>query len=370
MTRIAIFSNMYPSKAHPTFGIFVKNQVELLRSADVNVDVIAIDEPGKGKGKTLRKYMAWFFRSFFYMVKNRKKLSLTHAHYAFPTGLLSLIGKKFFSIPYVVTVHGGDIDKMAAKSARIAKMTKKVLIEAATVIVVGEKLKEDVTGRFGVPENRVQVMSMGVNTSLFKPMTKVEARRNLKLVEDKEVILFVGNVIKAKGLLELAEAFQVVKGTWPNSSLYVIGSLRDHSFVNELQSFIQQAGIKDINFMNQQSQLELSQWMAAADVLALPSHHEGFGLVALEAMAAGAKVVGTNVGGLSYLLDGGAGILVPPKDPKSLAGGLKNALTPNCTLIDETVVRDRVSNHSFDNVLQNLLTIYRSAGKGQVSHNE
>ena len=65
---------------------------------------------------TLMKYMSWFFRSFFYMAKNRKKLSLTHAHYAFPTGFISLIGKKMFRLPYIVTVHGGDLDKMAAKS--------------------------------------------------------------------------------------------------------------------------------------------------------------------------------------------------------------------------------------------------------------
>ena len=53
--------------------------------------------------------------------------------------------------------------------------------------------------------------------------------------------------------------------------------------------------------------------MSAADTLALPSHHEGFGLVALEAMAAGTKVVGTDVGGLSYLLKDGAGILLNRK---------------------------------------------------------
>jgi len=361
MMKIAVFSNMYPSKAHPTFGIFVKNQVDLLRSADIDVDVIAIDEPGKGKGRTLKKYMSWFFRSFFYMVKNRKKLTLTHAHYAFPTGFLSLIGKKLMGIPYIVTVHGGDIDKMAAKSAKIAKLTEKILKEAKTVIVVGEKLKKDVTGRFGVPKERVQVMSMGVDTSLFKALEKDEARTILNLDQNKKVILFVGNVIKAKGVLELVEAFQVVKETHPMSALYIIGSLRDEYFLEELQSLIQsKSGSDDIHFMNQQSQIALSNWMAAADVLALPSHHEGFGLVALEAMAAGTKVVGTDVGGLSYLLGGGAGILVEPQNPMSLAEGLNDALAADCAAIDELVVRARVTTHSFDTVLQNLLKIYRS----------
>ena len=141
MMRIAVFSNMYPSKEHPTFGIFVKNQVELLRTANVDVDVIAIDNPRKGKRTTIKKYATWFFRSFVYLMKNRKKVTLTHAHYAFPTGLLSLMGKKLFGIPYVVTVHGGDIDKMAAKSTRIANLTQSILTQAETVIVT-EKLNK------------------------------------------------------------------------------------------------------------------------------------------------------------------------------------------------------------------------------------
>ena len=94
MKKIIVLSNMYPSDKHPTFGIFVKNQVEMLRKAEVEVVVIAIDEPGKGKVKTIMKYLSWFLRSFVYILRNRKEITLTHAHYVFPTGLISLIGKK------------------------------------------------------------------------------------------------------------------------------------------------------------------------------------------------------------------------------------------------------------------------------------
>jgi len=370
MRKIVVFSNMYPSLQHPTYGLFVKNQVGLLQSAGLDVDVVAIQNPGKGKIQALKKYMTWFFRSFLYMMKNRKKLSLTHAHYAFPTGIISLIGKKIFGIPYVVTVHGGDIDKMAARSQRIADMTKNILRQAESVIVVGDKLREDVINNFDVPETNVHVMSMGVDTSIFNYVAKVEAREKLSLPIEEKMLIFVGNVIQAKGLLELVEAFDSLKMSFPDSSLYVIGSQKDGQFVEELRSFIREKDVEDIHFKEPLGQADLALWMSAADALVLPSYHEGFGLVALEAMSAGTKVVATDVGGLSYLLKDQAGILVEPKNPDSLAKGLWSALDENSNVIDETVVQAKIAQHSYETILEDLLSIYRSAEKGQVDHSE
>jgi teichuronic acid biosynthesis glycosyltransferase TuaC len=363
MERLLIFSNMYPSKEHPTFGIFVKNQVELLRSNGQDVKVISIENPEKGKITTLKKYMSWFFRSFFYMAKNRKHISLTHSHYAFPTGFISLVGKKMMGIPYVVTVHGGDIDKMASIHPLIQKTTGRILNLASSVIVVGEKLKEDVIERFDVPEDRIQVMSMGVNTAIFKPAPKEEVRQELEIDTNKKVILFVGNVIKAKGLLELASAFHEVKQRIDSSVLYIIGSKKDQAFVSTLKEFIDSSDISGIHFIDPLPQKEMAKWMAAADVLALPSHHEGFGLVALEAMATGTDVVGTNVGGLSYLLNDDAGLLVKPKDVESLTQGLLEVLENSSPVIDYSVVRQKVDEHSYETILQRLLGIYEDVIK-------
>lgn len=363
MRKVVVFSNMYPSPQHPTFGLFVKNQVELLQSAGLSVEVVAIQDPGKGKLKALTKYMTWCARSLAYMLKHRKNLSLTHAHYAFPTGLLSLMGKRLFSIPYVVTVHGGDIDKMAAKSQRIADMTKRILQQASAVIVVGDQLREDVTSRFGVANANVHVMSMGVDTSIFKYMPQEEARNRLNLPKEEKILLFVGNIIRAKGLLELVESFDSLKMSLPNSSLYMIGSQKDGHFAEELRSFIRDKDVEDIHFKEPFGQAELALWMSAADALVLPSHHEGFGLVALEAMSSGTKVVGTDVGGLSYLLKDGAGVLVEPENPDSLAQGLWDILNEDSDIIDDEIVHERIAMHSYEAILESLLSIYQAIEK-------
>ena len=365
MRRVAVFSNMYPSEKHPTFGIFVKNQVELLRSKGLEVDVIVIDEPGKGKVATLKKYMTWFLRSIGYLLRNKKQVSLTHAHYAFPTGVLSLMGKKLFGIPYVVTVHGGDIDKMAAKSERIAKSTRNILQKADAVIVVGERLKRDVIDRFGVKEENVHVMSMGVNTDVFKPMPKEEARKELTIPSGEKLLLFVGNMIEAKGVLDLVDAFKKVQHAHPEAALHLIGSSKDVGFMEKLAKRLLSNDVR-ISHQEPLQQKEVAKWIAAADVFVLPSHHEGFGLVALEAMAVGTTVVGTDVGGLSFLLGNEAGILVEPKNPDSLAAGLNLALEePSDTR--QKIAEEKVAEHTYDVIAQRLTAIYDDVSKGKNS---
>ena len=363
MHKIAVFSNMYPSEKHPTFGIFVKNQVELLQSKGLEVDVRAIDDPSKGKVNALKKYFFWFVKSIGYMMKNRSHISLTHAHYAFPTGYLSLIGKKIFGLPYIVTVHGGDIDKMAAKNERIAKMTRKILHEASAVIVVGERLKRNVIEQFGVAEERVHTMSMGVDTAVFQPMQKEIVRQELNIPQKDKLILFVGNMIEAKGVLDLVDAFKIVQESYADASLHLIGSGKDERFMQTFAARVQLDNVR-ISHHAPMPQREVAKWIAAADVFVLPSHHEGFGLVALEAMATGTPVVGSNVGGLSFLLNDGAGILIEAKDPISLSNGIVQALNENPQNRQGEMAR-KVSAHTYDVIADRLLTIYETVSKGR-----
>ncbi len=357
MKKILVFSNMYPSNEHPTYGIFVKNQVELLKDSGVIADVKAIDNPKGGKVQSLLKYGKWFAGSLLYLIGNQRNLALTHAHYAFPTGLLSLIGKRLFKIPYIVTVHGGDIDKMAKKNARIAGLTQTILQEASHVITVGERLKQEVVTNFGVLETHVTVMSMGVDRTVFHPFVKEQVRSELNLPQREQVILFIGNLIREKGVLELVQAFEKLQNKLPDVSLHLVGSAKSAAFVDEVKQYIAARQIGRIHFEGTKPQKELAKWLAAADVLALPSYHEGFGLVALEAMATGTPVVASNVGGLPYLLANGAGILVPAREVEGLAAGIQQALTA-----DETSNRERreelVHEHSYEMILEKILRIY------------
>ncbi|WP_248137865.1 glycosyltransferase [Bacillus infantis] len=320
--KILVISNMYPTPEHKTFGIFVANQVNALREAGHTVDVIAIKNPKSGKLNLLKKYLAWFLQATANLLTKGKSYEVVHAHYVFPSGMIARMYKKMWGTPYVVTSHGGDIDKMAKKNARIHQWTKEILQGSEHVIAVGQALHDEIAGTFGVDKQKISILNMGVNRSVFQPLKKEELRRELGIPEGSEPILFVGNIIPEKGVKELLLAFREVLKKRPQSRLYLIGASRNAAFKGELDGIIKEGAAGMAEFLGMMPQADLAKWMSAAELFVLPSHLEGFGLVALEAMSCHTPVVAANVGGLTYLLQDGSGLLVEPANPESLAEGM------------------------------------------------
>ncbi|WP_245830980.1 glycosyltransferase [Sediminibacillus massiliensis] len=324
--RVLILSTMYPGRKNKTFGIFVENQVEALRERGWKTDVAAIRNPRNDKVHLLKKYLIWFLQIAYILMRKGRNYSIIHAHYIFPSGWFGLLFKRLFRAKLIVTSHGGDLDKMAKKGSFFVKRTKLVLDQADHVIAVGEKLKQEIVLKFSIPEEKVTVLNMGVNRHIFHPQPKTEAKEMLGISPDKKVILYVGNIIKAKGLKELVEAYRRLALTRSDLELHMIGAVKEPEFYRDLKKKVQTGNIKNIIFHQAKGQTEIARWMAAAEVFVLPSHMEGFGLVALEAMSCHTPVVGSRTGGLEYLLEDGAGILVEPQNDTSLQQGLEQVL--------------------------------------------
>jgi len=357
--KILVISNMYPSKKNKTFGIFVKNQVKALRDNGLKVDTLVINESRMGKVYVIQKYLKWMMSAMKDLLLKGKDYQLVHAHYVFPSGLLGLMFKRLFGTRLIVTAHGGDIDRMARKNKQIFNLTKKILHESDHVIAVGDKLKADIVKDFEIEEGKVSVLNMGVNRTVFAPVERQLARKQLNLNQDNPILLYVGNIIKAKGLLELINAYKVCKETIPSLELHLIGAKKEPSFYEQLVSIIRDNQLTDITFHEAKGQKEVAVWMNAADAFILPSHMEGFGLVALEAMSCSTPVIGSDIGGLSYLLDGQSGYKVLPKDSTSLANGIKEILIND--ELRTTIIKNGESKaRAYDQevVLQRLLEIY------------
>lgn len=327
--NILVISNMYPSAKHKSYGIFVQSQVNALRKRGVHVDTITIKDPRTNKVAITTKYFIWALRAFANFLTRGRRYHVVHAHYVFPSGLLALFYKKMWRTRMVVTSHGGDLDKMAMKNDLIFAWTKKVLGESDEVIAVGEELKARLITEFHVPKEKITLLNMGVDRSVFKPLNKSIARKKLQLKKHAKILLFTGNIIEQKGVMDLVTAIHLIIHLIDDEKifLYLVGPQKDTHFLKTLKSKIQKYGLQNQVFLpGIKTQAEIRVWMCAADVFVLPSHMEGFGLVALEAMACGLPVVGTNVGGLRYLLADEAGEVIEKKDPKSLAASIMKVL--------------------------------------------
>lgn len=355
MEKILVISTMYPNNKNQTFGIFVKNQVEELRKRGFQVDVAAISDPRTGRRFIVKKYFRWIVQIISILLKKGREYDVIHAHYVFPSGWLALFFKKRFNTRVIVTAHGGDLDKMAKKSAFFFKRTKLVLHEADHVIAVGEELKHDMVSMFGVGNRGITVLNMGVDRNVFLPMNKVNARNAVKIPQTSTMVLFVGNIIKAKGITELASVYNNLKEKHDNLELHLIGAQKELTFVQWLEN-----NYADITIHPPMNQEKIAKWMAAADVFVIPSYMEGFGLVALEAMSCHTPVVGSNVGGLKYLLNEGAGVLVKPKNKKSLSDGIESVLN-NDSLSNELVKNGEEKAQMFDQerLIGQLIKLYQ-----------
>ncbi|WP_246202493.1 glycosyltransferase [Virgibacillus doumboii] len=349
-----VISTMYPNKTNPTFGIFVKNQVEELIKRGFQVDVAAIKDPRMGTLFVVKKYFLWMIHIILILLTKGKKYDIVHAHYVFPSGWLALLFKKRFRTRVIATAHGGDLDKMAKKGPFFFKRTKQILHEADHVIAVGEELKHDMVTMFGVGKKKITVLNMGVNRKIFVPMDRADARNAINISQNSIIILFVGNIIKAKGITELVAAYSGLKENHPNIELHLIGPQKEPAFVQELKS-----KYNDFNIHPPMNQKEVAKWMAAADVFVIPSHIEGFGLVALEAMSCHTSVVGSNVGGLHYLLSDGAGVLIEPKNKKSLSKGIESVIN-NDSLSNELIINGEVKAQRYDQerLIGQLIKLY------------
>jgi phosphatidylinositol alpha-mannosyltransferase len=140
-------------------------------------------------------------------------------------------------------------------------------------------------------------------------------------------ILFVGRLEKRKGLPHLIEAFVHVKREMPDVRLIVVGAYDELDKV-PFRLRVRFLGLTDVHFVGRVTDEELARYYRTADVFCAPSTGmESFGMVLLEAMAAGAPVVASDIEGYREVVDDGAqGVLVRPEDPEALAAALVSLL--------------------------------------------
>jgi len=248
----------------------------------------------------------------------RGRVDVVLGSWAYPDGFAAVIAAQILGVPSVVKLHGSDIN-LIAKLPGPRRLMSWALPRAAHVVAVSRPLAEEAIA-LGVARDRVTVVLNGVDAALFQPRDRAAARRELGLPEAAPLALYVGNLKPEKGVLELARAWPTVARHVADAQLAIVGGgpLRDQvaATVGERARLVGPQPLERVPV-----------WMAACDVLVLPSHVEGTPNVILEALASGRRVVASRVGGVPDLVTSPTlGTLVPPGDVDALADALVLAL--------------------------------------------
>ncbi|MCP8309558.1 MAG: glycosyltransferase family 4 protein, partial [archaeon] len=180
----------------------------------------------------------------------------------------------------------------------------------------------------GVDEAKISYIPPCVDVDVFRPeKSNVKEMRGLS---DNQVILFVGRLVRQKGLEYLIKSLPQIIKTVPKAMLVVVG---DGPFKAELIRLSQELGVtKHVRFLGTYPYDRIQEVYQMADVVVLPSiptkvWSEQFGYVLIEAMACGKAVVGTRIGAIpEIIIDDVNGYLVPPYSSDSLALSISKLL--------------------------------------------
>ncbi len=247
-----------------------------------------------------------------------------HAHCAYPDGVGVALAARFLGIPFVITAHGSDIN-VYSKRRTLWPQIRWALGSARGVIVVSRDLEAKVKKLTGSSiRNLSCIPCAGYDPAIFSPRRRQEARAAIVLSPDARLIVFVGNLVPIKGVDVLIAAWRLLrerKAVGSTDRLLIIGDGTARPALERLS--LAQGDSDTIVFYGALPQSSVSQHIAAADVLCLPSHNEGMPNVVVEALALGIPVVASRVGGIPELLnDGVNGLLVEPGRPDALANRL------------------------------------------------
>jgi glycosyltransferase involved in cell wall biosynthesis len=299
-------------------------------------------------------------------------LDVIHLHTGKRLGAMARHVAMKRKIPYVISLHGGVHDVPAAEAATFAAASRgaiewgqplgwyfgarRVLDDAAAILCVGQKEQEQTQRRY--PNKRVVYLPNGVNAERFAKGDGKAFREEYGVQPDAFMILTVGRIDPQKNQILAVKALSAI-----DAHLVLIGHVTNAEYEARLTAEIAERGLGNrvhvIRGLDTHDP-QLVNAFHAADLFLLPSVHEPFGIVILEAWAAGLPVVASNVGGIpSFVQDGVNGSLFPSNEVDALTGALKAAISdPAARQRLAEAGRKTATEYSWDSVTRRLVAVY------------
>jgi len=290
-------------------------------------------------------------------------IDLCHAHYALPYGLTAYLAKQTCGIPYVLTLHGTDVHRLA--SVRPLKPVMRLCLENAdAVTTVCKYLKARAKAKLGL-RNRIMVIPNFVDTDRFRKLPRSRAlRREFRIPAGTAVVAHISNYAAIKNTLVIPEIARLVVRSHPKAVFLMVGErLGETGYdLEKLKKTVSGFGL-DRHFRFIGRRTDIARILSISEATVLTSLNEGSPLAALESLAMGVPVVSSKVGGIpEFIKHGVNGFLVEGQNVEKYAEFILRLIQDHelRSILGKRAVKTIHRKHSEELVISRYLDLYRS----------
>ncbi|GAA4114344.1 glycosyltransferase family 4 protein [Aquimarina addita] len=279
-----------------------------------------------------------------YKIFKKEKPAIVHSHTP-KAGTVSMIAAKFAGVPNRLhTIAGLPLMEAVGAKRILLDAVEKITYACASMIYPNsEGLKSIILDNNYTSEKKLKVLargsSNGIDTNHFDPTLYSSKdnnalREKLGITQDDMVFVFVGRLVKDKGINELINAFNIIEQEHQQVKMILVGS-----YERELDPVLPQTESeidRNPNIIPVGWQTDVRPFLAISDVLTFPSYREGFPNVVMQAGAMGVYSIVTNINGCNEIVEENInGLIIPPKSDEALKDAILKTIK-NRELIKQT----------------------------------
>lgn len=270
---------------------------------------------------------------------------------------------EFYDVPLVSTIHATEAGRHSGwisgpVNRQVHSVEWWLAHESDAIITCSASMRDEVTALFEVPESTVSVIRNGIDLSTWQFRRRAPRSEPAKL-------LYVGRLEYEKGIQDAIAALPRVRRSHPGTTLHIAGEGTQFAWLAGLTRTHRVA--RSVSFLGNLDHTELLGWLHEADAIVLPSRYEPFGIIALEAAAAGTPLVASTAGGLGEaIVDGVTGLSFEPGDVAGLAASVRRVLDDADAAQERaSAARERLTvDFDWKHVAKSTARIYLEAKRG------
>ena len=364
--KVLCAAHCLPDKSYPVDAVLFSNGENEKFDLDFDFPVFASHSLSKGKkfGHLSIVERQAYTKAFHDKIESGLSLfspDIVHVHHGWI--IASLLAE--FDMPYVVTLHGTEYYAFG-NYKDYQEDVLRGLHRAKALMALTEDEKNRAIEAYGLDPEKIISVTSGTDINMFKPieLDKAGLLRSYSIeTVDRPVVFFGGRLTDQKGVDTLLRAASIYSKTDEKPITLIAG---DGNLRGKLEQLTAELKLDSVYFVGAQSHKQMVKLFNVADVAAMPSIFEAFGLVALEALACGTPVIAGNVGGFAENVNNEIGYLLEPGDYKILAEKVITFIREDFKdkVGDKAVAYIR-QNISWDRTVENIEKVYEQVLGGR-----